>query len=324
METFERILAGMTKLLCILVVLGQAIALDSYFFKLDYSGTSPYMWIVFDAVVIIWWITSLMIPKCIKAVSSAEENRFKLLVNEMRYAYLSWIVYAVVLCFKVNHMFFYFSESLEANASLYSSTSLKLIISMAGIAFLLLVYCHHRDIRQEDYKLIMEKISISACLDILDCLSLLNILFVNDVGFEVPYTLDRTVRAFSCICILLPMFPLFLLRILQRENPSRKWYSLSLITQTALYFIFVNVPLFSIRLHLWITHEIDISTFFTKNVIMLFKGAIDIVRELVQWYMQNKASKEQGKEDVDEEENGQMVEDNADADGQQKQQDTGL
>lgn len=300
----------LAQILCLLVVAGQAVVLNLFIFNLtDKSNTSPYIWIVLDIIVLLWWILSFFVPLFVK---TPPKGIVRQVVNEVRYAYLCWIIYAVVLSIKINHMFFYVAENLVAKPTLYSSTSLKLTVSLAGIAFLLLAYSHHKEIKEKEYKHVIEKISFSACLDVLDCLSLLSFLFIRDSGIVLPYKLDRSIRAFSCICFLLPVFPLLVLRIIQGPS-TKKWYSFSFIVQTALYFLLVNIPLFSIRLHLWISHDIDISTFFTKNVIMLFKGAIDIITELIKWYKRSKGIEEE--EEADKHEHGHMLEEATPATG---------
>ncbi|KAJ8047077.1 hypothetical protein HOLleu_05974 [Holothuria leucospilota] len=298
-------------ILCLLVIAGQAVVLNLFLFNLtDKSNASPYIWVVLDIIVLLWWILSFFVPLFVKA---PPQGIVRQVVNEVRYAYLCWIIYAVVLSFKINHMFFYVAENLVAKPTLYSSTSLKLTVSLAGVAFLLLAYSHHKEIKEKEYKHVIEKISFSACLDVLDCLSLLSFLFILDSEIVLPYKLDRSIRAFSCICFLLPVFPLLVLRIIQGPS-TKKWYSFSFIVQTALYFLLVNIPLFSIRLHLWISHDIDISTFFTKNVIMLFKGAIDIITELIKWYKRSKGIEEE-EEETDKHERGHMLEEATPATG---------
>lgn len=287
----ETLVEVVAKVLCIGVLVAQQVLLDTFFFNLDAKGTiSPVIWVLLDMFVTLWWICSLAMPMCLKTCLRKLPRKLLVALSEVRFAYLSWVLYAALLCLKINHMFFFFAEDLPMRPQLFSSTGLKLTLSMAGVVFLLLAYCHHKELKGVYYKLTMEKVAFSACLDVLDALMLLDFLFIRASGILITPRLDRIVRAFSCICIILPTFPLLVLRCIQTPTPKHKLYRIMLIIQSLLYLLLVNFPLFSIRLHFWFTHNRDISTFFTKNVIMLFKGVLEIIKESMKLYKQQSST----------------------------------
>lgn len=274
-----------SKVLCIGLLVAQQVLLGIIVNKFDRQATiSLPVWIVLDVVVILWWVCALCMPACSNFCLRKLPRKLFQLLSEVRFAYLSWVLYAALLCLKINHMFFYFSEGLPQRPELYSSTGLKLVLSMTGVIFLLLAYCHHKDLKGVYYKLTMEKIAFSACLDVLDSLMLLDFLFINVTGLVITPKLDKIIRAFSCICILLPTVPLLVLRCIQTPSPKHKLYRIVLIIQSLLYLLLVNFPLFSIRLYFWYKLNQDISTFFTKNLIMLFKGVAEILKESLKLY----------------------------------------
>lgn len=281
----ESVIDTVAKLLCIGVLVAQLAVLDSFFFVLDYDGSiSAAVWIILDVLVFVWWVFALLMPKCMGPCLRRLPPKLSSVLGELKYAYISWVLYSTILCLKIIHMFSYFADYLKQKPELYSSTGLKLTFSVAAVVFLLLSYCRRKELKGVYYKLTMEKVAFSACLDILDALMLLDILFIRDSNADITVMLDRVVKAFSCICIILPTFPLLVLRCVQTPAPKHKMYRFTLILQSALYLLLVNFPLFSIRLHFWFTYNVNLSTFFTKNLIMMFKGLLEILKESVKWY----------------------------------------
>ncbi|XP_072038841.1 uncharacterized protein [Amphiura filiformis] len=257
------------KILCILVLILQSVLLDYIFISLDEKASTAgrYFWIALDALIIIIWIISLIwshrffskltSPKRIpKGSGGLVRHVFKAAITELPFAYVSWLLYSSVLVAKILRMFSSpsgFGEALLKSPDdiLLSPTGIKIVLSLAGIVFGLLAYSHHNEVHNSKYKLIIDKLAHSASLDVLDCLMLISYLFIADSGLLLPYPMDKAIKAFGCMCILLPVVPLFALRYISNRQ-DEKTFQMVLALNSALYLLFVNIPLFSLRIILWV------------------------------------------------------------------------
>ena len=323
------------KVLCIAVLILQMVLLDYIFIKLDknVSAAGRYIWIGLDIVILIVWIVSLIwshryfknlgstrkrIPE---DAGSLIKRALKAAIAELPFAYVSWLLYSSVLVAKILRMFYAmdpvgFGEGLQRdeNRPLMSPTGIKIVLSFAGIIFGLLAYSHHNEVQNTKYKLIIEKLAHSASLDVLDCLMLLSYLFIVDDRLILPYPMDRAIKTFACLCILLPVFPLFTLRYISTRQ-DEKTFQMVLALNSALYLFFVNIPLFAIRIVLWTRHDADVTTFLTKNVMAIVRGMADIYLDVSSWWhdKKNKEKPEQtdsalGSEEKVGDEDGETVE----------------
>ena len=119
----ESVIDTLAKLLCLGVLIAQLAVLDSFFFVLDYDGTiSAAVWIILDVFLSLWWVCVLLLPKCMAPCLRRLPRKVSLVLEEMKYAYISWVLYSAILCLKINHMFSFFAEYLKQKPELYSST----------------------------------------------------------------------------------------------------------------------------------------------------------------------------------------------------------
>ena len=297
-----------SKVLCVVLVALQAALLDSFFVKFDEGNPGNWVWIAADVVIVLIWIFGLVLMSRnahTRTKTTNEEQRtikkcWTTFIGEAQYAYFSWIFYSVILVAKVWYMFGDFAENLTSTGyynvtssgrgnirfeenMLYSSSSLKVILSITGPVFLLLAYAHHDEIHNSKYKLMMEKLGTEASLNVLDCLMLLALLFVDDTQLLLPWSMDHAIKFFTCCCYVLPVIPLFILRMIGNRKAEENNFRIILVVKSALYLFFVDVPLFSIRCVLWFRHDVDISTFVMKNVMGIIRGILDVYNELRQW-----------------------------------------
>ncbi|XP_033647461.1 uncharacterized protein LOC117306968 [Asterias rubens] len=296
--TFTGCMSVLAKVLCIAVLVLQSALLDYIIIKLDTKASTAgrYVWIALDSIVVIFWIIAMVFsyrffnkprPKKVPEEGFSGKDIIKTaLLKELPFSYVSWLLYSIVLVVKINRMFFSFAEKLTSqDETLLSNTSLKIILSLAGVIFALLAYAHHDEAHNTKYKLLIEKLGTAVSIDLLDCIMLLDILFVVDNGIQLTFRFDHVVRAFSSICILLPVFPLLALRVMSATATAKndKIFSLVMVLNNILYIVLVNIPLLGIRLFLWFHHDVDVTTFLTKNVMAIFKGLLDIYKELIEW-----------------------------------------
>ncbi|XP_022102466.1 uncharacterized protein LOC110985627 [Acanthaster planci] len=292
------ILSLTAKVACIFVLILQSTLLDYVIVQWDTSASDVgrYIWIAFDALIVIFWIIAMIMshrffhnPNQQKVPTEGYTGKqlIILALKELPFAYVSWLFYAIVLVAKINAIFTAkFAEALTSSTeSLRSNTSLKIILSLAGVIFALMAYAHHNEAHNSKYKLLIEKIGTAASIDLLDVIMLLDILFVNVSRVLVTFTLDRTIRTFASICILLPVLPLVALRVISSSGTAKtdKVFPMVMVLNSALYLFLVNIPLLIIRMFLWVHHDVDVTTFLTKNVLAICKGCLDIYRELVAW-----------------------------------------
>lgn len=296
------------KFLCIALLVLQSALLDNFFFKFDSGNPGTPVWVAVDVLIVILWIIGLVLSgrntRSKQSLESSEQSSARkcwtFFVNELQYAYFSWIFYSIILVAKLWYMFGDFAENLSTegyynvtsmrrgtvkfqDSIIYSSTSMKVILSLSGPVFLLLAYSHHDEIHNSKYKLLMEKLGTTASLDILDSLMLLSLLFIDDTKILLTYRFDHTIKFFTSCCFVLPAFPLLILRIIGKRKAEGNNFRIILVLNSALYLFLVNVPFLCIRCVLWFRHDIDISTFITKNVMSLFRGALDVYNETRQW-----------------------------------------
>ena len=320
-EVRSKFLDVTSKILCILVLAIQMILLDYIIVNLDKkaSDVGRYIWIPLDVVILLIWTFSLIwshryfvkttTPKKVSAgdKTSQLKNIFKAAIAELPFAYVCWGLYSIILVAKILRIFSEsgFGEALpneyQGNESttgtfiastwvLFTPTGIKIVLSMAGILFALLAYSHHNEIHNTKYKLMIDKLAHSASLDVLDCLMLLSYLFIQQSGLLLPFPMDHAIKAFTCLCILLPIVPLFALRYISNRQ-DEKTFQMVLVLNSALYLFLVNIPLFSLRIVLWIRHDADVTTFLTKNVMAIVRDAADVYLNVVAWMKDRKSSK---------------------------------
>ncbi len=295
--TFKGCMSVLAKVLCIAVLILQAALLDYIIIRGDVHASTAgrYIWIGLDAVIVIFWIITMVFsyrffnrprPQRVPEKGFSGKDIVTMALKELPFSYVSWFLYSIVLVAKINRMFGTFAPLLtSAEETVLSNTSLKITLSLAGVIFALLAYAHHDEAHNTKYKLLIEKLGTAASIDLLDCIMLLDILFVVDNGIEITFVLDHIVRAFSSICILLPVFPLLALRVVSASETAQtsKFFPPVMVLNSALYLFLVNTPLFGIRMYLWFHHDVDVTTFLTKNVMAISKGLLEIYRELIEW-----------------------------------------
>ncbi|XP_054751750.2 uncharacterized protein LOC129257453 [Lytechinus pictus] len=297
-----------SKVLSVLLLILQAALLDHFFIKFDEDNPARWVWIGADVVIVAIWISGLVLTsRNVRSKEPADSgNRsgvqkwMAIIGGEMQYAYFAWVFYSIILVAKVWYMFGDFAENFTStgyynishssrgavkfqDSEIYSSTSLKVILSLTGPLFLLLAYAHHDEIHNSKYKLLMEKLGTTASLDVLDSLMLLGLLFINDTKILLSFNLDHAIKFFTCCCFVLPSLPLFILRIVGQRKAEDNNFRIILVINSALYLFLVNFPFLCIRCYLWFRHDVDISTFITKNVMNLFRGILDVYNEVRQW-----------------------------------------
>lgn len=295
------------KSLCLMALVGQCAFLDHF---LIHYGTGPgfrkgYIWIFVDAFVFICWLTAFILSR-----RNFDERFPELpttqrdLIHEFPFAYASWLIYAGVLLAKLIRIF-HNIDITGIEQGIFSPIVLKITVSLSAVVLLLLSYSHHEDEENKQYKLQVQKLGSIMGLAILDSADLLDMLVSDEIGMMLPYHLRSAILALGCICIILPVIPLFAIRVISTKSRRKKskkrdknmkkhrgdstetndgmnrnssWEQVVLL-QSVLYLLLVDLPFFAIRFHLWLMRGMTASVFLTKNLLMFLRAMLDLINE---------------------------------------------
>lgn len=267
---------------CFLVTAGQLGLLDFYFVHYDNYNKLWLIWIVADCIVlgIMCWLFHFAITysrRCLKKPCKDEAN--------LKYAFVAWLVYSVILSAKIATFFPMFAHELlpsdktpgdEQKRQIWGPVALKFILAMSAVIFLLLVLSHHYNRMNNPRAQYLSYMSSVITIDLLDSVLFLELLVEDTVAPKLANegALRIVIIVFACINFMLPTLSLFKLRY-KKGLPS--WLPFPYEKLYALfYFLFVNVPYLIIRSYLWRSREHDVSIFLVKNVIMVALGIRDV------------------------------------------------
>ena len=210
------------------------------------------------------WISHLSSRKLAKPSESKDEIKF---------AYLAWIVYAAHLVPKVATLFKRKASLLDENL-IFGPNMLKMNLCLTPMLFLFLIYAHHDAKSHSRRKYYLEKMTAAVTLDLFDSVEMLEYLFDKD---KITIELENAILAFSCMNIFLPTFALF-------ELKFNKFHDSGEISPISFKFIyicsfmfFVNVPFLVLRLILWHEYQLDVSVLLAKNALAIVMGIIEIM-----------------------------------------------
>ena len=246
----------------------QGAILDYYLIAEESS--SWFAWIVTDAIVLFTWVFTMWI---------SQRNRRKFgksseSMDEIKFAYLAWIVYAAHLVPQVATLFKRKASLLEEKRHIFGPNMLKMNLCLTPMLFLFLIYAHHDAKSHSRRKYYLEKMTAAVTLDLFDSVEMLEYLFDKD---KITVELENAILAFSCMNIFLPTFALF-------ELKYNKFHESGEISPISFKFIyicsfmfFVNVPFLVLRLILWHGHQLDVSVLLAKNALAIVMGIIEIM-----------------------------------------------
>lgn len=186
----------------------------------------------------------------------------------LRFAFIVWFFYSMVLCGKLALSFYTFVPILNTQ-DLWGINVYRLILTISCIIFLLLVLSHHYTKLSSPRQQYLSYLASSVTLDILDSIQFLNFLFDPKLKDRINTTMEILVLVFACINFVLPTFALMRLRY--RKIP--RWLPIHFNEfYTLLYFLIVNLPYLVLRVLIWQNIDSDVSTFIVKNVLMILLG----------------------------------------------------
>lgn len=279
--------------LCILVYSAQSMFLDQFILHFDKSDVNirkGYVWIAVDGLVTVVWILAFIFARLIREHAGLPKRQ-RDLICEFPYAYASWLMYSAVLVAKLTTIY---NQQTEETHQLFNSHMLKITVSLTAAIYILLSYSHEKDIKHDEYREQMRKVGNTVGIAILDTADLMDLLYYSSDDDEpLSHTLHSAILAFSSICLILPVIPLLTLRLiagkqlavkrrksqLEKTDPWKRVY----LVKFVLYLVFIDIPFFAIRFHLWLQRGLRLSVFFTKNILMFLKAFLDILNSCPSW-----------------------------------------
>ncbi|CAH1782988.1 unnamed protein product [Owenia fusiformis] len=270
----------LTRTFCIGFIILQG-AIMNYYLVID-RGIFHSLWAIADVIVISVFITSFVISYKHNKYARREEDQStpasrKLVAvrqgGELPLAYIIWFIYSLVLIIKVAILFKHTAQFLEEK-NFFGPNLLKVVIALSSVIFMLLVMTHHEAPPHSSKEHFLERVTGEVSLDVLDSVDQLEILFVQETRILLPFALEDSIIAFSCINLLLPTMTLLTLSKTHYAEGKAAKVIRTLHTLARLFL--VNLPFLSIRLFLWHALDQDISVFLVKNFIIIFLTVQDI------------------------------------------------
>ncbi|KFD48752.1 hypothetical protein M513_10382 [Trichuris suis] len=191
--------------------------------------------------------------------------------SNIRYAFLGWLAYSLVLSAKICIIFKMVIQHLKAT-ELMGPGALELTLSSSALIFLLLVLSHHFSNPKSPRQMYLSYLASTVTLDVIDSIVFLKLL-IDPIRRQLMAdhpALQTGILFLACFNFVLPTFCLFKLRYnfgLPKwlPLPYEQFYSL-------MYFITVNLPFLLIRIFVVSDPDSPItggSVFMVKNVVML-------------------------------------------------------
>ena len=300
------------KVVCLAVLVGQSAFLDHI---LIHYGEGQgfrrgYEWLIVDTLVFVFWAAAFVVARRqaghpVYPLPKSQRDFF----YEFPFAYACWLVYACVFVAKIIRII-HNIDMTGVHEGVFSPIVLKIAVSISAILFLLLTYSHHEDVLKAEYRLQVQKLGTVAGLAMLDSADLLDMIVTGDEKHILPYQVRSAIVAFGCICFIIPTIPLFALRFLaskqprypsqpkpakqkykkngrggnrEREEPEEdSHWAGAFLLKSVLFLLFVDIPFFAIRFHLWLQQGMTASVFLTKNLLMVVRAVLDLVSEMPQ------------------------------------------
>ena len=179
---------------------------------------------------------------------------------------MAWFLYSVFLSARVAIIFWNFAYMLEEE-NFFGPNMLRTDIALASIVFFLLVLTHADTAPNSPRDTYINLVIGRVTLDVLDTVTLLEVLFFIESRIVISFELHKTIIAIACINLILPTIPLLILSKTQfgKERVPKILDTLHI----TLYLIAVNLPSLVVRLVLWHVHEQNVSVFVIKNVLSI-------------------------------------------------------
>ena len=199
----------------------------------------------------------------------AKKERQKSVITkaELPLGWVVWLIYSVLLACRVVILFQDVVQELKEE-DFFGPNTLKFTIASAAFVCLLLIATHHDAAYGSSRQSFISSLSKGTTMDILDTVAVLDILFIRESHIFLTFEMHRTIIAIAFVNLILPTVPLLVLSQTRfgkdDMTPGLK------IAHTLIYMLFINVPLFVIRLILWHVRDKNVSVFLIKNILGMY------------------------------------------------------
>ena len=183
---------------------------------------------------------------------------------ELPLGWIAWLVYSILLASRMAILFQDVVQRLDEK-DFFGPNTLKLTLASSAFIFLLLIATHHDAPYGSSRQSFISSVSRGSTMDILDTVAILDILFITESHIFLTFEMHKTIIAIAFINLILPTVPLLVLN--QTRFGKDDMTTTLKISHTLVYMLFINVPLFIIRLILWNVRNQNISVFLIKNVL---------------------------------------------------------
>ncbi|KAK0399320.1 hypothetical protein QR680_002991 [Steinernema hermaphroditum] len=275
-------------LLCLFFIIVQH-GLFDYYYVTNLTDKIWYAWLAGDSILLIAliWLTVIGVrhsQRHMRQTSSVD--------GKLKYAWIAWILYSLLLVGKIATCFRLFHEEippipLDNNNKLFDDHLFRLGLSLSVLVFLLLLEAHHYTPNYSNRQTYISYLATAVAFDLIDAICFLDLLWKSfKDNWQLPLWLDITILAVACSNFVLPAFTLLRLRFHKLPHHflvSEKIWSL-------LYVLLVNGPFLGLRIYLYIILEVeqrdrhyDASLFVVKNVAMIYLAVREVWTRLHYW-----------------------------------------
>ncbi|GFO18606.1 cat eye syndrome critical region protein 6-like protein [Plakobranchus ocellatus] len=183
-------------------------------------------------------------------------------------AWASWLLMSVIVCAKVSVLINCCVEDLEEEAdTFWGPNTLKTSVALGACTFLLLLMTQHDAAVGSESRRYIEELTGTVVFDILDTVEILDILLEPERSQFLWKGLEETILAVAVVNLLLPAVPLFTLSCTQFGR--KKLHKRLVYLHRILGVVVVNVPNLVVRMLLWHGHNMGVSPFTLKNVVLI-------------------------------------------------------
>lgn len=272
-------------LLIILVLQGSI--LNYYLIeRMEGSGTGWYFWFLADFCVLIVMMTAVFLSR--RHYSNVSQNaegtdqmESRSVLGLFPLSYISWFLYSSQLTAKIVLLFRMDIATNLKSEDWYGPQFLAIVIGCAAVVFLLLVDCHHEAAVESNQATFITFLTAYTTIEILDSVTFLGLLFPSETGLIIPYKLEDTVLALTCLNFLLPTLALY--KLSQCEFGANTGPLGIKLIYRVLHITLINAPYLGIRMYLWTYFNHEVSVFVLKNFILCYIHIRSFVPECREW-----------------------------------------
>ena len=285
-----------TFMMLLLVVQGTIL---NYYLIRQYSNTVfPYFWFLADFASLFAFLGTLTIAYQYLTASedvSIQDRVYRYSPKQvfgskfptsklgvLPLSYVSWLFYTGILLSKVMMIFKSEIPDKLTNDEVFGPQTLQVTIATSGIIFLLLVEGHNWAPRDTPRYTYVTSLCAKTGIEILDTVSLLALLMVNETKMVLTFPLENTVLILCSFNFILPTLAVYKLSL---SDLVSERLSLPLkIVYNLLHFCLIDVPYLAVRLYLWFYYGHNASIFLMKNVfgiVFVVRGIYPDFEELV-------------------------------------------